>query len=124
MAKKVMVVDDSRTVRQQVGIVLTAAGYDVIEAADGIEGLEKVQSTDDLAMVICDVNMPNMNGVDMLISVKSDSRFAELPVVMLTTEAQPALIVKAKQGGAKGWIVKPFKPEQLLAVVRKLVGAA
>ncbi len=123
MAKKVMVVDDSRTMRQQVGIVLTAAGFEVIEADDGIDGLEKVQQTADLAMVLCDVNMPRMNGLDMLAAVKSDVRFTDLPFLMLTTEAQPALITRAKQAGAKGWIVKPFKPELLVAAVRRLVGA-
>ena len=124
MVKKVMVVDDSRTMRQQVGIVLTAAGYEVIEAEDGLDGLEKVQQTADLAMVICDINMPKMNGLEMLANVKSDPRFTDLPFLMLTTEGQPALITKAKQAGAKGWIVKPFKPELLVATVRKLVGPA
>jgi len=122
MAKKVMVVDDSRTLRQQVGIALTAAGYEVIEAGDGIEGLEKVQQTLDLSAVICDITMPRLNGLDMLAEVKSDPRFADLPVLMLTTEGQPALINRAKQAGAKGWIVKPFKSEMLVAAIRKLVG--
>lgn len=123
MAKKVMVVDDSRTMRQQVGIALTAAGYEVIEAEDGVDGLEKVQLTADLSMIICDVNMPRMNGLEMLTNVKKDPRFADLPVVMLTTEALPGLITRAKQAGAKGWIVKPFKPEMLVAAVRRLIGA-
>ena len=123
MAKKVMVVDDSRTMRQQVGIALTAAGYEVIEAEDGVDGLEKVQQTADLSMIICDINMPRMNGLEMLTNVKKDPRFTDLPVVMLTTEAQPALITRAKQAGAKGWIVKPFKPELLVAAVRRLIGA-
>ena len=124
MGKKVMVVDDSRTVRQQVGIVLTEAGYEVIEAADGLEGAEKIAAEKDLAMVLCDVNMPRMTGLEMLGAVKRDGKNAELPVLMLTTEGQPALIARAKQAGAKGWIVKPFKPEMLLAAVRKLAGAA
>jgi two-component system chemotaxis response regulator CheY len=123
MAKKVMVVDDSRTMRQQVGIVLTGAGFEVIEAEDGIDGLEKVRQATDLAMVLCDVNMPRMDGLDMLATLKSEARFSELPFLMLTTEAQPALITRAKQAGAKGWIVKPFKPELLVAAVRRLVGA-
>jgi two-component system chemotaxis response regulator CheY len=122
MGKKVMVVDDSRTLRQQVGIALTAAGYEVIEAGDGVEGLEKVQQTIGLSAVICDITMPRLNGLDMLAEVKSDPRFAELPVLMLTTEGQPSLITKAKQAGAKGWIVKPFKSEMLVAAIRKLVG--
>lgn len=124
MAKKVMVVDDSRTMRQQVGIVLTAAGYEVIEAGDGLEGLERVQQNPDLSMVICDVNMPRMNGLEMLVNVHGDPRFTDLRFLMLTTEGQPMLITRAKQAGAKGWIVKPFKPEMLVAAVRKLVGAA
>ena len=123
MVKKVMVVDDSRTMRQQVGIALTAAGYEVIEAEDGLDGLEKIQTTADLSMVICDINMPRMNGLEMLTNVKSDARFTELPFVMLTTEAQPALITRAKQAGAKGWIVKPFKPELMVAAVRRIIGA-
>ena len=123
MAKKVMVVDDSRTMRQQVGIILTAAGFEVIEADDGIDGLEKIQQTADLAMVLCDINMPRMDGLDMLAAVKRDPRFTDLPFLMLTTEGQPALITRAKQSGARGWIVKPFKPDLLVAAVRRLVGA-
>jgi two-component system chemotaxis response regulator CheY len=123
MSKKVMVVDDSRTVRQQVGLVLSQAGYDVLEASDGIEGAEKITTTKDIAMVICDVNMPRMNGIEMLSLLKRDGQNSDLLVVMLTTEGQPGLITKAKQAGAKGWIVKPFKPDMLLATVRKLVGA-
>ena len=74
-------------------------------------------------MVICDVNMPRMNGIEMLSLLKRDGQNSDLLVVMLTTEGQPGLITKAKQAGAKGWIVKPFKPDMLLATVRKLVGA-
>lgn len=122
MATKVMVVDDSRTVRQQVGMVLRGAGYDVIEAADGLEGAQKISETPDLALVICDVNMPKMTGLEMLVLVKKDSRNTQLTVLMLTTEGQPALIQRAKAAGARGWIVKPFKPELLLATVKKLTG--
>ena len=124
MGKKVMVVDDSSTVRQQVGTVLSRAGYEVVEAVDGIDGAEKIAGRSDLAMVICDVNMPRMNGIEMVALLKKDVKHAELTVVMLTTEGQPGLIARAKQAGAKGWIVKPFKPDMLLATVRKLVGTA
>ena len=124
MAKKVLIVDDSRTVRQQLGIVLTEAGYEVVEASDGLDGAEKIASSNDLAMVICDVNMPRMNGIEMLTFLKQDPRHANLLVLMLTTEGQPALIARAKAAGARGWIVKPFKPDLLLGTVRKLVGAA
>jgi two-component system chemotaxis response regulator CheY len=123
MSKKIMVVDDSRTVRQQVASVLTEAGYDVLEASDGVEGAEKIDASDDLAMVICDVNMPRMNGIDMLTLLKKNGRHQNLVVLMLTTEGQSGPIARAKQAGAKGWIVKPFVPDTLLAAVRKLAGA-
>ena len=122
MAKKVIVVDDSRTVRQQVSAVLTQAGYEVIEASDGVEGAETIDATKDVAMVICDVNMPRMNGIDMLSLLKKNPKHASLVVLMLTTEGQPGPIAKAKQAGAKGWIVKPFETNMLLAAVRKLAG--
>jgi two-component system, chemotaxis family, chemotaxis protein CheY len=118
--KKILVVDDSATVRQQVSMALGQAGYDVIEAADGQYGLEAVEGNADLTLVICDVNMPRMNGLDMLAAVKRDPRHARLPILMLTTEGQPALMKKAKESGAKGWIVKPFDPTQLVAAVNKL----
>jgi two-component system chemotaxis response regulator CheY len=124
MAKKILVVDDSRTVRQQLGGLLTGAGYEVMQASDGIEGVETISATPDLSLVICDVNMPKMNGVDMLTLVKQDPKNAKLSVLMLTTEGQPALITRAKEAGARGWIVKPFKEDLLLATVRKLAGAA
>jgi two-component system chemotaxis response regulator CheY len=122
MGKKVIVIDDSRTVRQQVAGVLTQAGYEVIEASDGVEGAETIDATKDIAMVICDVNMPRMNGIDMLSLLKKDPRHANLIVLMLTTEGQPGPIARAKQAGAKGWIVKPFETQLLLAAVRKLTG--
>ncbi|MET0595824.1 MAG: response regulator [Polyangiaceae bacterium] len=124
MATQVLIVDDSRTVRQQLGIVLTEAGYEVVEASDGLDGAEKIAASNDLAMVICDVNMPRMNGIEMLTFLKQDPKHANLLVLMLTTEGQPALIARAKAAGARGWIVKPFKPDLLLGTVRKLVGAA
>jgi two-component system, chemotaxis family, chemotaxis protein CheY len=123
MAKKILVVDDSRTVRQQVGAVLTEAGYEVVPASDGVEGAEAIGRTPDLALVICDVNMPNMSGIDMLALVKQDPKNAGLNVLMLTTEGQPEVIARAKAAGARGWIVKPFKPDLLLSAVKKLAGA-
>ena len=122
MGKKILVVDDSRTVRQQVGSILTEAGYEVVEASDGVEGVETIAATPDLSLVICDVNMPKLSGVDMLAQVKQDPKHAGLQVLMLTTEGQPALVARAKAAGARGWIVKPFKPDQLIAAVRKVVG--
>jgi two-component system chemotaxis response regulator CheY len=120
MGKKVLIVDDSATVRLQVGTALSHAGFDVVEAVDGQDGLTKIQRMRDISAVICDVNMPRMNGIEMLIAVKSGGQNASLPIVMLTTEGQPALIDKARQAGAKAWIVKPFKAELLVGAIRKL----
>lgn len=119
--KKILVVDDSPTVRQQVNLALTRSGYQVLEAGDGTEGLHQID-TQALSLVICDVNMPRMNGLEMLEQVRAKPRHASLPIVMLTSEGQPALIERAKKAGAKGWIVKPFKADLLVAAVNKLVG--
>jgi len=123
MGKKIIVVDDSQTVRQQVGTVLKQAGFEVIDAVDGLDGVDAIGRTPDAAMVICDVNMPRMNGLEMLEAIKKEPRHAGLSVVMLTTEGQPQLIERAKKAGAKGWIVKPFKAELLLAAVRKITAS-
>lgn len=119
MAKTVMVVDDAKPVRQQVGLALKEAGYEVLEAFDGQDGVEKMTSNPEIAMVICDVNMPRMNGIDF---VANAMKIRNVPIVMLTTEGQPELVTKAKAAGAKGWIIKPFKPELLIAAVKKLAG--
>jgi two-component system chemotaxis response regulator CheY len=121
--KKVLIVDDSATVRQQVRAALGIAEFDVVEASDGTEGAETINRLSDLDAVICDVNMPRMNGLEMLEAVKRDPRNNLLPIVMLTTEGQHQLVQRAKAAGAKGWIVKPFKPELLLAAIRKLTTA-
>ena len=120
MGKKILVVDDSITVRQQVSTALTSAGFSVVEAADGLDGLAQVERHADLAMVLCDVNMPRMDGIQMLESMKAGGAHPELHVLMLTTEAAPTLVDRAKKAGAKGWIVKPFKPELLVGAVKKL----
>jgi two-component system chemotaxis response regulator CheY len=119
--KKVLVIDDSETIRQQVKQALAGTGYQIIEAVDGVDGLEKLRTLTDLDMALCDVNMPRMNGLEMIAEAKRTG--SRIPILMLTTEGQPALIRRARESGAKGWIVKPFKPELLLAAVTKLVDA-
>lgn len=118
MSKKVMIVDDSRTIRQQVSFTLSKGGYDVVEAEDGVQGIQKLSENPDLSMIITDVNMPNMNGIEMV--EKMTGTGTTVPIIMLTTEGAADLIDKAKAAGAKGWLVKPFKPDQLIAAVGKL----
>jgi two-component system chemotaxis response regulator CheY len=120
MSKKVIVIDDSQTVRTQVSVVLTEAGYSVLEAEDGVEGAAAIRGNPDAVLAICDVNMPKQGGLEMLEALRADDASAGIPIVMLTTEGRPDLIERAKASGAKGWIVKPFKPTMLLAVVNKL----
>lgn len=122
MSKTVLVVDDSGTVRQQVTMALKQAGFETAEAADGQQGLSAITGGS-VDMVICDVNMPNMNGLEMVEAVKAKPEHAALPIVMLTTEGQPSMIKRAKEAGAKGWIVKPFDANQLVAAAKQLTGA-
>jgi two-component system, chemotaxis family, chemotaxis protein CheY len=119
MSATILVVDDSATVRQQVSSVLTQSGFHVVEACDGLQGATRI-SQGGIDCVICDVNMPNMNGIEMVQKVKSESANKDLPIVMLTTEGSKDLIAQAKQAGAKGWIVKPFKADLLIAAIEKL----
>ena len=118
MSKKVIVVDDSAPVRQQVGIALGEAGFQVVEAVDGRDAVDKIEAQRDIAMVICDINMPRMNGLDVLKRIGK-----RLPVLMLTTEGQLEMKRQAKELGAKGWIIKPFKADVLVAAVKQLVGS-
>jgi two-component system chemotaxis response regulator CheY len=120
MGHKIIVIDDSATVREQLSIVLGTAGYEVVEAEDGIEGADAIRGNPGAALAICDVNMPKLNGVEMLEKLGSAGTLT-IPVLMLTTEGRPDLIERARAAGAKGWMVKPFKPTMLLAAVQKLV---
>jgi two-component system chemotaxis response regulator CheY len=122
MAKKILVVDDSKTVRQQVRHALVDAGYAFEEAENGEQGLRSLRACRDIAMVISDINMPVMNGIAMLEKIALEKLAANTPIVVLTTEGQPDLIERAKKLGAKGWILKPFKPDLLVATARKLAG--
>ena len=120
MSRTILIVDDSVSVRHSVSVVLKRAGFTMVEAADGQEGLAMVDSNRNIGMVICDINMPNMDGLEMLEKVKSKPENQSLPVLMLTTEGQMALVKRAKQAGAVGWIVKPFNASQLVQTVSKL----
>jgi two-component system chemotaxis response regulator CheY len=116
----VLTVDDSPSIRQVVKIVLGGAGYTVIEACDGAEGLAKAKANP-VSMVLTDLNMPVMNGLELIRNLRQVPSIVGIPIVFLTTESNDGLKQEAKAAGATGWITKPFKPEQLLAVVTKLV---
>ena len=122
MIRTVMVVDDSATVRIAAARALTSAGYEVIEAFDGQDALEKLAGRPAVALILCDVNMPRMNGVE-LVEALAKQPGHHPPILMLTTEGHPALIQRAKASGAKGWMMKPFKPELLVAAAHKLTAA-
>ncbi len=120
--KSVLIVDDSLTVRQQVSLTLASAGYQIVEASDGREGVDALRTHAEVAMVLCDLNMPRMNGIEFLETIRGDATGLPVPVVMLTTDGSPELIARAKRAGAKGWIVKPFQADLLVAAVRRIVG--
>jgi two-component system chemotaxis response regulator CheY len=123
MPKTILIVDDSSSLRAVVGIALTRAGYDVIEAGDGIEALKQMDRAAKVHLVVCDVNMPRMDGITFVRELKQQARHKFTPVVMLTTEGQQEKMQQGKQAGAKAWILKPFNPPQLLDAVSKLVMA-
>lgn len=118
--KQVLTVDDSASVRQMVSFTLRNAGYGVIEAADGRQGLERAK-TQKFELVITDLNMPEMDGIGMIASMRRLPGYSFTPILMLTTESQPEKKDAGRRAGATGWIVKPFQAEQLIAVVQKLV---
>ncbi len=119
MSKTIMTVDDSSSVRQMVKFTLSDAGYDVVEASDGKDALSKLQGQVD--MIITDLNMPNMDGIELIKQVRSNSDYKFLPIVMLTTESEESKKNEGKKAGATGWIVKPFKPDQILGVIKKVM---
>jgi two-component system chemotaxis response regulator CheY len=120
MAKKILVIDDSASLREVVSIALTNAGYVVLQAADGQQALEKLDGTR-VNLAICDVNMPVMDGISFVKEVRKrpDCRF--LPIIMLTTESRENRKQEGQMAGAKAWVVKPFRPEQMLHAVSKLI---
>ena len=122
MAKKIMVVDDSASVRQVAGIALRGAGYEVVEAANGKEALGKLNG-DKIHLIISDVNMPQMDGISFVKQVKTLANYRFTPIIMLTTESGDDKKQEGRAAGAKAWIVKPFQPQTMLDAVAKLVMA-
>jgi two-component system, chemotaxis family, chemotaxis protein CheY len=119
MAKTVLVIDDSASLRQLVRMSLQSAGYDVVEADDGSTALTKLDGRK-LHLAVCDVNMPKLDGISFVRQARAKPDYRFLPVIMLTTESQEAKKLEGKAAGAKAWIVKPFQPSQLLDAVAKL----
>ena len=120
MGKVILIVDDSASLRQVVKIALSNAGYEVVEASDGKDALSKLGGQR-YHLIISDVNMPNMDGIELLKAIKQHSSYKFTPVLMLTTESGEAKKQEGQAAGAKAWIVKPFQPQQLLSAVSKLI---
>ncbi len=121
MAKLIMTADDSASIRQMVAFTIKQNGYEVIEAVDGQDALAKLANKK-VDMLLTDLNMPNLDGIGLIKGVRASTLNKFIPIVMLTTESQDGKKAEGKAAGASGWIVKPFKPEQLAAVIKKLLG--
>ncbi|QEW08410.1 response regulator [Nitrincola iocasae] len=120
MAKTILIVDDSASIRQVVAITLKGAGYDVVEACDGKDALSKLDGRK-IHLIISDVNMPNMDGITFVKQMKILPAYKFTPVIMLTTEAGADKKAEGQSAGAKAWVVKPFQPTQMLTAVSKLI---
>lgn len=123
MAKTILAIDDSTSIRQMVAFTLKSAGYAVIEAADGQEGLEKATvHAHAITLILTDQNMPRMDGLALTRALRSMPEFTTTPILMLTTESSDEMKSQGKAAGATGWLVKPFDPHKLLEVVKKVIG--
>ena len=120
MTKTVMIIDDSASIRLVVSITLKKAGYDVLEAEDGEDALNKLTGQK-VHLIVCDVNMPNMDGISFLKAVKQNQSYKFTPIIMLTTESQEGKKREGRAAGAKAWVVKPFKPDRMIAAIEKLI---
>ncbi len=121
MAKTILCVDDSASIRQMVGFTLKSAGYEVVEAVDGMDGLDKAKSRT-INLVLTDQNMPRMDGLTLIKSLRALPQYKSVPILMLTTESSEAMKSQGRAAGATGWLVKPFDPQKLIEVVKKVVG--
>jgi len=121
MSKTILAVDDSASMRQMVKLTLSGAGYTVVEACDGADALGKAK-TGTFNMVVTDLNMPNMDGLALIHELRKLAAYKGVPIVFLTTESDDGKKREAKEAGATGWITKPFQQDQLLAVIRKVLG--
>jgi two-component system chemotaxis response regulator CheY len=123
MGKTILAVDDSVSIRQMVAFTLKGAGYDVVEAVDGADALEKAKGRT-VNLVLTDHNMPRMDGLTLIQSLRVLPNYRTAPMLVLTTESSDAMKAQGRAAGANGWLVKPFDPTRLLEVVRKVIGGA
>ncbi|NTV10177.1 MAG: response regulator [Zoogloea sp.] len=121
MPKTVLTIDDSASIRQMVSFTLKSAGYDVVEAVDGMDGLEKAK-TKVFNLVLTDQNMPRMDGLALIKALRAMPQYRSVPILMLTTESSDAMKSQGRAAGATGWLVKPFDPQKLIEVVKKVIG--
>jgi len=121
MAKTILAVDDSASIRQMVSFTLKSAGYEVVEAVDGMDGLEKAKARS-VNLILTDQNMPRMDGLTLIRSLRAQPQYKSIPILMLTTESSEAMKTQGRAAGATGWLVKPFDPQKLIEVVRKVIG--
>lgn len=121
MAKTILAVDDSTSIRQMVAFTLKGAGYEVTEAQDGEDGLNKAKSKA-FNLVLTDQNMPKMDGITLIKSLRAMPQYKSVPILVLTTEAGDTMKTQGKAAGATGWLVKPFDPQKLMEVVKKVIG--
>ncbi len=121
MGKKILAVDDSGSLRQMLAFTLRTGGYQVVDANDGLDGLAKAKATQ-FDLVLTDQNMPHMDGLTLIRSLRELPAYMQVPILMLTTESSPEMKQRGRDAGANGWLVKPFDPKKLLEVVGKLIG--
>ncbi|MDY0013699.1 MAG: response regulator [Rhodocyclaceae bacterium] len=121
MAKTILTVDDSASIRQMVSFTLKSAGYEVVEAVDGMDGLDKAKSKG-FNLVLTDQNMPRMDGIGLIKNLRAMPAYRSVPILMLTTESSDAMKQQGRAAGATGWLVKPFDPQKLIEVVKKVIG--
>jgi two-component system chemotaxis response regulator CheY len=120
VSRTILTVDDSRTMRDMLHMALTDAGFRVLQAVDGIHGLEMLETDDAPDVIITDINMPRLDGFGFIEGVRQDARHRATPILVLTTESDSAKKNRAREAGATGWIVKPFNPEKLVEAVRRV----
>lgn len=121
MAKTILAIDDSASIRQMVAFTLKSSGYEVVEAVDGMDGLDKAKART-VNLILTDQNMPRMDGLTLIKNLRAMPQYKTVPILMLTTESSDAMKQQGRAAGATGWLVKPFDPQKLIEVVKKVIG--